>query len=706
MNPLVAEASSLSSEVLGANSPIRAMLAHADQVGAVFQLSDFDKALVVTNDKFVHDACGVPLHAFLLAAPAILCDPESTGQTDPDDEEVVLLRVIGTTPLPQETDLQHLRARAGIELVVEDGRERPRGREMILDPLTEEEMQTAGLRCAVLGTFYDDDGPTGPRLAFGSDVDNVYASSRLRVYKPYGKSLEQIVGFMAEHTVDEPRRPFVIGAVRYASTRRRQHLAAELGKPTDVPARVDIADFVAHKTAILGMTRLGKSNAAKVIATSVHEYAHENDLEIGQLIFDPAGEYANVNKQDGTALAQLGGEHVVRYRLGATAEELALEDGLRPLALNFFDEELIGVSWSLIGEFLRRQRDADYVKAFTSVEVEGPSNPQTRDQWKEVSYARRARMLTFACLMKAGLEPPTEFSFWAPLKQSLRDALIRLGGRRGEDLSFLDRLPTNKRGDTIKLNAAQLLVVSEAIAANYTSAARDPEVADWVDVPDERISHVINVLLERKGSGYKILLPLREGYHSPTASNDYAPSVYEDLVAGRIVIIDLARGSEGVLQYASERIIRHVLDRAAERFRAGHEPYRIQIFLEEAHRLFNRERFAERLADDDPYVRLAREAGKYKLGMIYATQQVSSVEPDVLDNTANWLIAHLNSESEVRLLRGRYEFDRFAEQTLRAEDPGFVRMKTRSSRFVIPIQVRRFDQEMIESARALIAEAA
>src|SRR5262249_55856479 len=86
-------------------------------------------------------------------------------------------------------------------------------------------------------------------------------------------------------------------------------------------------------------------------------------------------------------------------------------------------------------------------------------------------------------------------------------------------------------------------------------------------------------------------------------------------------------------------------------------------------------------------------------GLIYSTQQVSSVEVDILDNTANWIIAHLNSESEVRLLRGRYEFDRFANQILRAEDAGFVRVKMQSGRFVIPTQVRMFDAEMVAAAR-------
>jgi hypothetical protein len=90
--------------------------------------------------------------------------------------------------------------------------------------------------------------------------------------------------------------------------------------------------------------------------------------------------------------------------------------------------------------------------------------------------------------------------------------------------------------------------------------------------------------------------------------------------------------------------------------------------------------------------------------MIYATQQVSSVETDVLDNTANWIIAHLNSESEIALLAKRYEFARFSEQIRKTEDIGFVRLKTLSSRFVIPLQVRRFDRSVVEAARGIHTE--
>ena len=569
----------------------------------------------------------------------------------------------------------------------------------MLDPLTENEMSTAGLKCAVLGTFWDIDGPNGPQLSYGADLDTVYVSSRLRVFKPFGNSLQTIVSFMAEHKAEEPRKPFRLGNVRYASTTRRQRNAAQASQPVDVPVHVDVSDFVAHKTAVLGMTRKGKSNTVKVIACTTHQYAKENGLTIGQLIFDPAGEYANVNEQDKTALAEIGPEHVVRYRLGATDKELATEPGLRSLALNFFDEEQIAVVFGLVGEFAIRENAAQFVQAFAAADVEGVPNPQSREDWRRVKRARRARMMLYATFMRARLQPPAGWGMWCPLKQSLRTELTQSGGPRGEDLSFLDTVPRNKQGDNVKLSANQLLLVCETLAGIYFDQGDNApaDVVDWMDIPD--VIAMADMLAARKGGGFKVLLPLREGYHSPDAGGDYAPSIHTDLVAGKIVIVDLARGSEGVLQFASERVLNHLLGRAAERFRTGKPPQHIQIFLEEAHRLFNRDRFKDRLAAADPYVRLAREAGKYKLGLIYSTQQVSSVEVDILDNTANWIIAHLNSESEVRLLRGRYEFDRFGDQILRAEDPGFMRIKMQSGRFVIPIQVRMFNADMVAGAR-------
>ena len=83
-----------------------------------------------------------------------------------------------------------------------------------------------------------------------------------------------------------------------------------------------MADFIEMKTAVFGMTRMGKSNTMKTLAVATYRHAKRIGEPIGQLLFDPQGEYANPNSQDDdTALAQLGGD-VVIYRFGARADEV------------------------------------------------------------------------------------------------------------------------------------------------------------------------------------------------------------------------------------------------------------------------------------------------------------------------------------------------------------------------------------------------
>jgi hypothetical protein len=54
------------------------------------------------------------------------------------------------------------------------------------------------------------------------------------------------------------------------------------------------------KTALFGMTRTGKSNTTKVILKSIFALRSHQDhtRRIGQVVFDPNGEYANDNTQD------------------------------------------------------------------------------------------------------------------------------------------------------------------------------------------------------------------------------------------------------------------------------------------------------------------------------------------------------------------------------------------------------------------------
>src|SRR5258707_15194302 len=292
---LVSELAAFDAEAAATSSKkLTSLIRPEDLVGDLLKI-DYSDCEILVHDHLRQKVGGLPLGCFLMATRLL---SDSSPSPEQEDTSLVLLRVTGQSRLPNasETDMNRFLAgqrAASVEQTWDaDGN---------TDQFTLHQLRYAGVRCRVLGTFrVRQVRPKEWRLVFGADISNFYSGRGLKIYKPIGAVLRQIVNFTKPgtddtHSLAGKRVP--VGRVRYASSER---LVDPKGENVEVD--LDPTDLIARRTALFGMSRTGKSNTTKVIASSVFRIREQDATRgrVGQLIFDVNGEYANENTQDGT----------------------------------------------------------------------------------------------------------------------------------------------------------------------------------------------------------------------------------------------------------------------------------------------------------------------------------------------------------------------------------------------------------------------
>ena len=609
-------------------------------IGHPFYLG-YEKASVLVSDAWKHRVKGIPQGAFLLA----FYDGEKGV------EEALLLRALVPTKLPTDNDIVSSMIeyyKEGTDISGRAGNENSSK----LDDFTRYEFSFSGLECKVLGSFYRVEKVIDEEkrfiTEFGADIENFYSANNYSVYKATGKVLKKIVNQREDEAIAGNENEFRIGKVRYSSSRRFQ-----LEEPV-VEVYISPKDFIGKRTALFGMTRTGKSNTVKKIIEATVEISKKapqihlpdsmpKDISpftnkgapthpVGQIIFDVNGEYANPNLQDeGTAIYELYKNDVTRY-------SVLEKPNFKVMKVNFYTE--IDAGFELIRSYLENKKvNVDYVDNFGAVDLSQPENAD--GDFSVLTRLGRIRSAYLCCLYKAGFKLPTSFSVKFSGVKEINEAVRKNGIDPSKGISLQEATSW-----------------FEWIWKNYDENEffkkyENDKGHEWAD-DDLKALLIFLSGYKKPGeknsvNGYtKIRTRELHDLHTNISSKSFSDEIPELLRKGKIVIVDLSQGSETVQNIYSERICRSIFSDSMGRFVNNSPNNFIQFYFEEAHNLFPKK---EEKDLSGIYNRLAKEGAKLHLGMTYATQEVSSISSNILKNTQNWFIAHLNNEDEIKELK-------------------------------------------------------
>ena len=503
--------------------------------------------------------------------------------------------------------------------------------------------------------FYERAG----ELHFSADLNNLISPHKYRVYSPDKGLLDLIVNSFVQDGID-------IGRLRLTENELMPlgHVGA------NVSVLISLTDFQGTRTALFGKTRLGKSNTIKILVSAIIV----SGLRIGNLIFDVNGEYANDNPQN-RSISSVFPENCVVYAISQKRGTESI-----PLKLNFY--EFPELAQRVLGELLQNDRKAgaNYVRSFISANV--PSLEEFRESERGDRVRLKRKILMFwSILHRAGygiedriLRELLGNSLNPGFNKDLRKAIYGVDNEKD--------LPDVKTMAEVLSEFGRL---TEFYRSNRNHSALRSTGSGKPILDDDDLA-LLEFLFSRTGSGTRLLHPYRT-YHDANAG-DFASDIIAYLKQCKTVIVDLSNAHPLLMEYYSEFLSRAIFAEQIDRFSNNElEDHYIQLYFEEAHNLFpNRE-----VSEMDIYRRLAKEGAKYHIGMVYSTQSPSSIHPDLLAQTENFFVAHMSSPREVDILGNmNIEFRSCKDDLLKLREKGFVRMLTRSHRFVIPVQIRRF----------------
>lgn len=631
---------------------------------------NYDNVTIVTCDPWKRMCGGVPRNSLVL----IKVSPDQVVKGDKAAcDRLVMVRITDSVPTPIANDT--------IATVFQIHKH-----QATIDPITQKELQWSALKGSVVGTFYDkDDGEIG----FGLDIDTYYAPHSYEVYVPTDDHLDVLINCFSKH-----EKPLKIGTMRYTET-------PSIANKNNVQVRVDPTDFIGksygHRTALFGKTRYGKSNTMKVIADTTLLM----DKPAGQIIFDPSGEYTYWNAQDGGSIYHRHSSKCERYSLSPLEIPEEIDAGTLPphtLKIDFFHFPDVGfrmVSQMWLSEY---NNIPDYISPIFGWEP-SPLNecPDKSIDQSGFNHYWRTMVLWYSILIDAGFSPQNAskkcyIGMLGPVKKELasQDSLA-------ENSAIFKK--NNSKGELV-LDDFQSLSVLPTIFSKVKKIWEDNKgKVSWFGTSDgkpyfNKSEEAMLAILDENSSwsGTKKFSRFSK-YHSSKGG-----AVFENIVDhalnGKTVLLDLAMGDLDVRKTMAEMVSRELLRRMMNLFAKNQLGDKfVVLYFEEAHNLFPRD---DRGLGDNVYNKIAKEGAKFNISMVYATQSMSTLSPDLLKNTENFIVTHLDDDREVNELQHKRAFRDIAGDVERIQSKGYVQIKTLSLPIAIPVQIRLFKGNAVQ----------
>jgi hypothetical protein len=617
-------------------------------VGYVLEIS-YDEITIITCDPFKVNVGGIPRNSLLIMVPDSF---EQNGASIPP--HFTLLRVLDSAPTPLTKEVQQ----TYFELQKKSMPE--------LDIFTQSELQWGALKTNVLGMFYPHPEKQDT-IEFSGDLNNYVSAHKYKIYSP-----DDALLFLVNNATVPDENRFALGKLRLTECR--------LPLPNKQRPNVDIFlstnDFKGCRTAMFGKTRLGKSNVVKLIVQSLIETTAET-RNVGQLIFDINGEYANDNPQDDNLSIRSGyPDRCVVYALTPKQNTPS-----HPLKLNFYANPNNSII-VLRGLLQDAGFTSGYINTFSSIELSSIEEANQLPFGSEKNRAIRLLQYYWAVLRKAG--------FRANESELVNVFRNSQNGPRGFSPHFnrdIRNAVYNNNPPEHPSTLQELVTELETILRFQRANPNNAAVTGNNNPFDQDDLAILNFLEPRQGSGTSLIQPFRI-YHDSNAGN-FIIDILRLLDDGHTVILDLGNANEEVMLYFSRQLSVAVFAHQTTKFTNNDlGNHFIQLYFEEAHNLFG---YNDNTDTTKIYRRFAKEGAKYHIGMVYSTQSPSTVNSDLLAQTENFFIAHLASQNDTNhLAKINVAYESIKNDILQAKTPGYIRMLTRSHRFVVSMQANRF----------------